>query len=151
MTLPQGFSFDGGCYSALTRKSRLTLKPTKVNCFTALMGTENALRRLPLPQKTWTLQQPPLTSVRTRIAKLDLTTASAEGVKQAVKSALVSFHEEHLFPRPEKSEPADFDLLVGLWLRGTTHLLASHYTVVNPVLDPYRAVELADTRREVLD
>ena len=140
VTIAAGFSFDGGLLLCADTKITTDVKTNESKLFYRAYGNGECATTFAVAAEDLDFATAAIDECQDAIAKLDLTTASAEGVKQAVKSALVSFHEEHLFPRPEKSEPADFDLLVGLWLRGTTHLLASHYTVVNPVLDPYRCI-----------
>jgi len=58
---------------------------------------------------------------------------SIETVRKAIQSALAKFYKEHIFPRPDRSADADFDLLIGIWLRGETRMFVSHETIVSAV------------------
>lgn len=140
VTIAAGFTFNGGLLLCADTKITCDVKTNESKLFYRTYGDGESATAFAVAADDLDFATAAISECQDAIAKLNLITASAEEVKQAIEYALVRFHAEHLFPRPEKSEPADFDLLIGLWLRGNTQLFASHYTVVNPVLDPYRCI-----------
>jgi hypothetical protein len=65
--------------------------------------------------------------------------SSIEQIQRTIESALVTFYQVHIHPRPTEWESVDFELLIGIWLDGQTALFCSTETVLNEV-DEYECI-----------
>ncbi len=67
-----------------------------------------------------------------RIGGLDFSQVSMEDIRKEIAAGLIEFYQEHMYPNPEMPI-YQFELLVGVWLRGETRMFMSKNTVVIPV------------------
>jgi hypothetical protein len=68
------------------------------------------------------------------VEKLDASTATIEGVKNAAEFALGEFYREHIYTHPDRMPGQVFmQMLLGIWLRNEIRLYSLHETILMPV------------------
>lgn len=142
VTIAAGFNFDGGLLLCADTKITTDAKTNESKLFYRDYANGQCATAFTVAAEDLEFAINAINSCQASIEQLDFADSQTdfEALRKALESALRTFYEEHLFPRPPESESADFDLLIGIWLRGHTRLFASRYTVVNPVDEPFRCI-----------
>jgi len=140
VTIAIGFAYDKGLLFCVDTKVTTNIKTNESKI--AHFLSDNSLCSLTFAMSSTDLNFPRNAVERCwdAVKGMDFEKVSIEAVHDAAEFALAEFYRDHIYPHPDRTPGATFlELLVGIWLRGETHLYVSHETVLNFV-DQYECI-----------
>jgi hypothetical protein len=133
MTIAACFEFEDGVLFCADTKITAQMKTTHTKIFDRVYEKGHCASVFVLTG-TVPYAKSAIESCESRIAKLDHITVSLEEIREEIESCLAEFYQAHVYPHPNP-DSVDFGLLIGIWLRGETHMLASCESTVTAVKD----------------
>jgi 20S proteasome alpha/beta subunit len=137
MTIAACFRFDEGILFCADTKITRDIKTTQTKIFDHVYGGESEpgyCATVFVLTGVVPYAKSAIEHCEGGLGHLDFLKASIQDVRDEIESALVDFYQKHVYSNPNPDN-ADFQLLVGVWLRGETYVFSSFGTTLNPVRD----------------